>query len=172
MFYLAAFEGFNATILAYGQTGSGKTWTMGSSTDSGTTHLTQGIIPRVIRHIFNLVDDKEREDPNSSYKIQVQFLEIYGEDIRDLLDQTKTSKVAIREAPSGDVFVTGAREEVVSSVQQMMKALEDGTKNRTTAATKMNQSSSRSHGNLSHIINEVDHDMYSYLYCHDRAYYP
>jgi hypothetical protein len=77
--------------------------------------------------------------------VHVQFLEIYGEDIRDLLDPTKTSKVTIRETAEGEVFVSGAREEVVSSAAQMMKTLDDGTRHRMTASTLMNMSSSRSH---------------------------
>lgn len=72
-----------------------------------------GIIPRVIRNLFELIADKEQQDPHSTYRIFVQFLEIYGEDIRDLLDETKTSKVTIRETPNGEVFVAGAKEELV-----------------------------------------------------------
>ena len=153
----SAFEGFNATILAYGQTGSGKTYTMGSTTDMRMTAESAGIIPRVITDIFQIVTTKEEENPNTTYKIQVQFLELYGEDIKDLLDHTKTSKVTIRETTAGEVFVSGAREEVVSSAAQMMKALEDGTKHRTTAATRMNQSSSRSHAIFTVIIQQTIH---------------
>lgn len=142
----ASFEGFNATILAYGQTGSGKTYTMGSSIDPRTTVETEGIIPRVIKQMFETVEVNEKENPCRSFKISVQFLEIYGDDIRDLLDPTKTSRVAIRSSPTGEIYVSGAREEIVSSAQQMFKVLEDGTKFRTTAATCMNQASSRSHG--------------------------
>ena len=119
---------------------------MGSSSDMRMTLDTMGIIPRVIQHIFNVVAVREVEDSNIAFKIQVQFLEIYGEDIKDLLDHTKSSKATIRETNQGEVFVSGAREELVSSMEQMMKALEDGTKHRTTASTRMNQSSSRSHG--------------------------
>ncbi len=146
LIFLAAFEGFNATILAYGQTGSGKTYTMGSSSEQILTEDSLGIIPRVIRNLFEMINLREDTEPNCTYKVYVQFLEIYGEDIRDLLDLTRTSKVAIRETRNGEVFITGAREELVSSFEQMMKALEDGTKNRVTASTKMNQYSSRSHG--------------------------
>lgn len=105
-----------------------------------------GIIPRVITSIFEIIEQKQADDPNSTYKVQVQFLEIYGESIRDLLDHTRTSKVTIRETATGEVFVSGAREEFVSCASQMLKALEDGTKHRTTASTLMNLSSSRSHG--------------------------
>eukprot|EP01032_Pedospumella_encystans_P009002 gene9002-10625_t len=154
----AFFEGFNATILAYGQTGSGKTWTMGSSSDTNMTLQTIGIIPRVIKNLFEQVKRREASDPDSTYKIQVQFLEIYGEDIRDLLDQTKTSNVTIRETREDGVFVAGAREELVSSYEQMMKALEDGTKHRTTASTRMNQTSSRSHAIFTVILEHTIYD--------------
>ena len=144
----AFFEGFNATILAYGQTGSGKTWTMGSSAEANIPSQNEGIIPRVITHLFDQVRRREKEQPNCSYKVHVQFLEIYGEEIRDLLDQTKTSEVTIRETREHGVFVSGAREELVSSYEQMMKTLEDGSRQRVTATTRMNQTSSRSHGEI------------------------
>jgi Kinesin motor domain len=105
-----------------------------------------GIIPRVIQSLFDIILQKEEDDPNSSYKVHIQFLELYGEDIKDLLEHTKPSKVTIRESATGDVFVSGAREETVSSASQMMRALEDGSRHRTTASTLMNSSSSRSHG--------------------------
>jgi hypothetical protein len=148
---LAAFDGFNATILAYGQTGSGKTYTMGSSGDS-TDVMTesQGIIPRVIQNLFDIVNHKEAENSKYSFKISVSFLELYGEEIRDLLDITKASKVTIRESLTGSVDVTGAREQLVVSPQNMMQVLADGSKHRVTSATLMNQSSSRSHGKFFH----------------------
>jgi hypothetical protein len=119
---------------------------MGSSADMRIAPESTGIIPRVIRHLFSTVQQKEAEDPQSTYKIHVQFIEIYGEDINDLLDYTKTSKVSIRETVDGEVFIAGAREEFVGTVAQMSKTLDDGTRNRTTASTRMNISSSRSHG--------------------------
>lgn len=123
---------------------------MGSSADQIIAEETAGIIPRFIKNLFHMIRQKEEEDPNHAFKVYVQFLEIYGEDIRDLLDQTRTSKVVIRETRNGEVFLTGAREELVSSFEQMMKALEDGTRNRTTSSTKMNLTSSRSHGKYQH----------------------
>lgn len=105
-----------------------------------------GIIPRVIKSLFDIILQKEEDDPNSSYKVHIQFLELYGEDIKDLLEHNKTSKVTIRESAAGDVFVSGAREETVCSASQMMRALEDGSRHRTTASTLMNSASSRSHG--------------------------
>lgn len=74
---------------------------MGSAADPRITSDSMGIIPRVIELLFDTVSEKESNDPASSYKVHVQFLEIYGEDIRDLLDRTKTSKVVIRETAGG-----------------------------------------------------------------------
>ena len=141
-------DGFNCTIFAYGQTGSGKSFTMGSSNNSNDSTL--GIIPRVINDIFDLI--KKKEDDNSDYKIYVQYLELYGEDIKDLLDNTKSSKVTIRENIDGEVIIVGAKEESVHSKVQMMSLLNDGTKHRTTSATKMNSTSSRSHAIFTVII--------------------
>jgi hypothetical protein len=111
-----------------------------------------GIIPRVIKSLFDIILQKEEEDANSSYKVHIQFLELYGEDIKDLLENTKTSPITIRETATGDVFVSGAREETVTSASQMLRALEDGSRHRTTASTMMNSSSSRSHGKNQHLI--------------------
>jgi kinesin family member 21 len=129
--------------------GSGKTFTMGSAAEEVMSEESLGIIPRVIKRLFQMIEQREEENSRNTFKVYVQFLEIYGEDIKDLLDQTKTSKVAIRETRNGEIFVTGAKEELVNSFEQMVKALEDGTRNRTTASTKMNQTSSRSHGECS-----------------------
>lgn len=131
---------------------------MGSSSEVNLSPHTIGIIPRMIRSLFEEVRRRESEDPRHAYKVSVQFLELYGEDIRDLLDQTKTSNVTIRETREDGVFVSGAREELVSSYEQMMKALEDGTAHRTTGSTRMNQTSSRSHGNI------IFHEIYIYIY--------
>jgi len=97
---------------------------MGSSTDECVTDSSnhqsllpqsQGIIPRVIKKVFANIGQRERERERSkdsglplvTYTVRVQFLELYGEEIRDLLDHTKTSKVAIRETPAGEVYVSG-----------------------------------------------------------------
>lgn len=141
----AAFDGFNATILAYGQTGSGKTHTMGSSYDIAVDPYAEGIIPRVVRNIFEIIEQQDLIDGRRRTKVSVQFLEVYGEDIIDLLDVSKSSRITIHENSQGEVYVSGATEVEVSSSEQMMRQLEKGTKQRTTASTKMNQSSSRSH---------------------------
>jgi len=80
---------------------------MGSAIEETIEEKNQGIIPRVIKKVFENISEKEKENPLCSYTVRVQFLELYGEDIRDLLDHTKTSKVTIRETPSGSVYVSG-----------------------------------------------------------------
>jgi hypothetical protein len=80
---------------------------MGSAADENIDDEDRGIIPRVIKNVFSIVHDREQINPNIHYSVRVQFLEIYGEDIKDLLDPTKTSKVSIRETTGGEVYVAG-----------------------------------------------------------------
>ena len=79
------FKGYNATILAYGQTGSGKTFTMGSSNHYGVSEQDLGIIPRVIREIFNEINVRKTQ---AEFLVKVTYLEIYNEEIIDLLDRS------------------------------------------------------------------------------------
>jgi DNA repair exonuclease SbcCD ATPase subunit len=141
---LAAFEGFNATVLAYGQTGSGKTYTMGSASNLRVSDAEIGIIPRVIQDIFETIRQRKEQDPACHYTVSAQFLEIYGEEIKDLLDPVN-SRVMIRENQNSQITVVGAREEMVSSEEEMMMVLERGSVCRTTGSTLMNAQSSRSH---------------------------
>ena len=99
----------------------------------------------MVRNIFEIIEQQDLIDGRRRTKVSVQFLEVYGEDIIDLLDVSKSSRITIHENPQGEVYVTGATQVEVSSSEQMMRQLERGTKQRTTASTKMNQSSSRSH---------------------------
>lgn len=120
---------------------------MGSTSNIRLAEEEYGIIPRVARHVFDNVQLKESEDNNSTYRVRIQFLEIYGEEIRDLLDPSNIAKVTIRETPAGGVYVSGAREELVTSADEMLLVLEKGSAGRTTGSTRMNSLSSRSHGN-------------------------
>ena len=143
----AHFDGYNATVLAYGQTGSGKTFTMGSASNMKVAESEQGIIPRVIEDVFHNIQKRRQEDSVcvSSYHVSLQFLEIYGEEIKDLLDPLASAKVVIREAQGGGITIVGAREEPAESAEEMMLLLERGTLCRTTGSTLMNTQSSRSH---------------------------
>eukprot|EP00462_Mataza_sp_D1_P023278 CAMPEP_0175134036 /NCGR_PEP_ID=MMETSP0087-20121206/7968_1 /TAXON_ID=136419 /ORGANISM="Unknown Unknown, Strain D1" /LENGTH=1195 /DNA_ID=CAMNT_0016416579 /DNA_START=15 /DNA_END=3602 /DNA_ORIENTATION=+ len=142
-------KGYNATILAYGQTGSGKTHTMGTTgkpIDGDVTN--QGIIPRVISHLFAEINRRA----DTEFEVRVSFLEIHNEHIHDLLDTdfatttgAKPGGLPIRETAAGGVVVQGAKEEVVTSEADLFACLERGATMRSTAATAMNHTSSRSH---------------------------
>eukprot|EP01035_Chromulina_nebulosa_P019789 gene19789-25730_t len=143
------FQGFNATVFAYGQTGSGKTHSIIGpqylSSDINKENDKEGIIPQSLRYIFNQVNSEE--NIGKVITIKVSFLEIYNEDLKDLLHPDIPSRdIAIREDKDGKIFVTSAREELVVTLQEAFKFLEKGNLARTTAETMMNSVSSRSHG--------------------------
>ncbi|KAH9269335.1 hypothetical protein BASA83_008558 [Batrachochytrium salamandrivorans] len=136
------YEGFNATILAYGQTFSGKTFTMGSSNDHRTSDLIQGIIPRVVLDIFEHIKSSTIND----YQVQVSFVEIYQEQIRDLLmPKNDQREIAVRENKFGVITISGVHEESVSTPAELMRCLERGGVERTTGDTQIHSYSSRSH---------------------------
>lgn len=83
---LGCFHGYNATILAYGQTGSGKTHTMGTGSTIGVPFEHVGIVPRVFKFIFDELDVRKAESEFSQFKVRISFLEIYNEELHDLLD--------------------------------------------------------------------------------------
>ncbi|GAM28136.1 hypothetical protein SAMD00019534_113120 [Acytostelium subglobosum LB1] len=137
------FQGYNSTILAYGQTGSGKTYTMGSTSTVGVAPDELGVIPRVIGAVFDRV---EKLKSTHSIVLKVSFLELYNEEIRDMLNpDAEPGGLAIRETPNGEVHIPGLFEEVVRSRSQMEDALIRGSMSRTTGSTLMNVHSSRSH---------------------------
>ncbi|XP_072939722.1 kinesin-like protein KIF21B [Epargyreus clarus] len=152
----AALDGYNATVLAYGQTGSGKTYTMGSGWE-GETDVDEdrrGIIPRAIRDLFAGADQRAeiaraQGQLPPEFSVQAQFIELYNEDIVDLLDPAKDpfAKGALRitEDGCGGVKVVGASMRAVRGAKEALGALRAGALARTTAATNMNSSSSRSH---------------------------
>ena len=90
---LGCFAGYNATILAYGQTGSGKTHTMGTGSTVGLPNEQIGIVPRVFDFIFEEIENRRKQSEFSEFTVKVQFLELYGDDIRDLLDNVTLDKI-------------------------------------------------------------------------------
>lgn len=144
---LGCFEGYNAAVLAYGQTGSGKTFTMGTS-NVGVSPTEQGILPRVIDSLFKEINNRRSK---VEFIIKVCFLEIYNEQIIDLLSSEcltgdkSNSTAAIREEKDGSISIYGIIEEKVESADEMVALLERGATHRSTASTLMNDSSSRSH---------------------------
>ena len=134
---LDVINGYNGTIFAYGQTGSGKTFTM-EGPDVEDEDI-QGMIPRCIQAIFDAIDSA---DENSTFSINVSYIEIYLEKIRDLLDPTRDNlKIKKHET----VFIEGCTELYISSYDEVMEALNVGATNRATSSTNMNSESSRSH---------------------------
>ncbi|KAG5242955.1 kinesin motor family protein [Salix suchowensis] len=144
-------EGFNCTVFAYGQTGTGKTYTMegGKRNKGGDLPAEAGVIPRAIRQIFDTL-----EAQNADYSIKVTFLELYNEEITDLLAQEDPSRnvedrqkkpISLMEDGKGCVVVRGLEEEAVYSANEIYTLLERGAAKRRTADTLLNKRSSRSH---------------------------
>ncbi|XP_011694299.1 PREDICTED: kinesin-like protein KIF16B [Wasmannia auropunctata] len=135
----SAFEGYNACVFAYGQTGSGKTFTMMGTPES------QGLIPRICKTLFaRMAAGKES---GASYRTEVSFLEIYNERVRDLLrlDQSQSHSLRVREHPTGGPYVQDLSCHLVYDYSDIQECMVRGNTHRTTASTKMNDVSSRSH---------------------------
>ncbi|KNC51999.1 kinesin-II 95 kDa subunit [Thecamonas trahens ATCC 50062] len=134
----AALGGYNGTIFAYGQTGTGKTFTMeGVFGDKAL----RGIIPNAFHHIFQHIGDSV----DQQYLVRASYLEIYNEDIRDLLSKNYTRKLALKEHPDSGVYVKDLSAFVVKSFTEIERVMAAGKKHRVTGATNMNAQSSRSH---------------------------
>uniref|UniRef100_A0A8D0QG50 Kinesin family member 16B n=1 Tax=Sus scrofa TaxID=9823 RepID=A0A8D0QG50_PIG len=136
----SAFEGYNACVFAYGQTGSGKSYTMmGDSGDSG-------LIPRICEGLFSGINETTRWD-EASFRTEVSYLEIYNERVRDLLRRksSKTFNLRVREHPKEGPYVEDLSKHLVQNYSDVEELMDAGNINRTTAATGMNDVSSRSH---------------------------
>lgn len=131
-------EGYNGTIFAYGQTGTGKTFTMEGNDK---VNEQKGIMPRAFESIFKAIE----ADPSKQYLVRASYMELYKEDIRDLLSKNPKNKLEIREKPDVGVYVKDLCSFVVKSVNEIKEIMNTGRENRTTAETKMNLHSSRSH---------------------------
>ncbi|EHB04042.1 Kinesin-like protein KIF15, partial [Heterocephalus glaber] len=139
-------SGYNGTIFAYGQTGSGKTFTMmGPSESDNFSHNLRGVIPRSFEYLFALIDrEKEKAGAGKSFLCKCSFIEIYNEQIHDLLESASAG-LYLREHIKKGVFVVGAAEQVVTSAAEAYQVLSGGWRNRRVASTSMNRESSRSH---------------------------
>jgi kinesin family protein 5 len=141
-------DGYNGTVLAYGQTSSGKTYTMQGEMDE---ERKQGIIPRMINHVFKHIYKNEGTD----FMIKVSMIEIYQEKIRDLFDVSRVN-LNIREDSIKGIYVDGASERYVGCPNDVLTLLELGSANRAQAATNMNEHSSRSHSIFILTINQTN----------------
>uniref|UniRef100_A0A3P9BKP8 Kinesin family member 15 n=1 Tax=Maylandia zebra TaxID=106582 RepID=A0A3P9BKP8_9CICH len=139
-------NGYNGTIFAYGQTGSGKTFTMlGPSELDNFTDDLRGVIPRSFEYLFFLINrEVERSSQSKSFLCKCSFIEIYNEQIYDLLD-TASASLFLRENIKKGVFVEGVVEKFVNSAAEAYQVLSMGWRNRRVASTSMNRESSRSH---------------------------
>lgn len=148
-------QGYNATILAYGQTGSGKTHTMGTGQSAELLESTQeeeGITPKVIRNSFEYFESCRNE---INFKASCSYLELYNEEIRDLLQPNAPKHlINIRENADGVIQIAGIHAEECSSAEDMLRCLNDGSVQRTTGATLMNEQSSRSHSIFTIIVEQ------------------
>lgn len=138
------FKGYNATVLAYGQTGSGKTYSMGGAYTAEQEHDSAiGVIPRVIQLLFKEINKKS----DFEFTLKVSYLEIYNEEILDLLcsSREKATQINIREDPKEGIKIVGLTEKTVLVASDTVSCLEQGNNSRTVASTAMNSQSSRSH---------------------------
>ena len=132
-------EGYNGTIFAYGQTGCGKTHTMLGTPDN------PGIIPGCFKHIFGFIDSNTS---GMKFLVRCSYLEIYNEEIHDLLidyGRGAPAKLELKEDPNKGVYVKDLNCIIVKSIPEIEKAMNFGTNNRKVAETQMNATSSRSH---------------------------
>ncbi|XP_076451061.1 kinesin-like protein KIF27 [Babylonia areolata] len=145
------FEGYNSTVFAYGQTGSGKTYTIGGGDISSLTEDEYGIIPRALQQMFEIM----KSNTHVTYDVRVSYVEIYKEELRDLLDLDTSSKdLHVREDDKGNTVIVGAQEEKVRSLDEVMSLLEAGSAARHTGSTQMNEHSSRSHSVFTVLIGQ------------------
>ncbi|XP_026010244.1 kinesin-like protein KIF1B isoform X23 [Astatotilapia calliptera] len=148
-----AFEGYNVCIFAYGQTGAGKSYTMMGKQEEGQ----EGIIPMLCEDLF----EKINEDGNKeelSYSVEVSYMEIYCERVRDLLNPKNKGNLRVREHPLLGPYVEDLSKLAVTSYTDIADLMDAGNKARTVAATNMNETSSRSHAVFTIVFTQRKHD--------------
>ena len=137
------FQGYNGTIFAYGQTGCGKTYTMMGVTNDPNL---RGVIPNAFEHIFNYI---KNEETTKKFLLRCSFVEIYNEEVRDLLISNKKNEnnkaLDIRDDPKRGTIIKDLTYITLKNQNDIQIALDKGNKNRHVGATSMNDQSSRSH---------------------------
>uniref|UniRef100_UPI00398ECA6A kinesin-like protein KIF1A isoform X1 n=1 Tax=Pristiophorus japonicus TaxID=55135 RepID=UPI00398ECA6A len=147
-----AFEGYNVCIFAYGQTGAGKSYTMMGKQEKEQ----QGIIPQLCEDLFARINDST--NANLAYSVEVSYMEIYCERVRDLLNPKTKGNLRVREHPILGPYVEDLSKLAVTSFNDISDLMDSGNKARTVAATNMNESSSRSHAVFNIIFTQKAHD--------------
>ncbi|XP_036376878.1 kinesin-like protein KIF1A isoform X16 [Megalops cyprinoides] len=150
---LHAFEGYNVCIFAYGQTGAGKSYTMMGKQEKDQ----QGIIPQLCEDLFTKINDSNN-DNSMSYSVEVSYMEIYCERVRDLLNPKNKGNLRVREHPLMGPYVEDLSKLAVTSYNDIQDLMDSGNKARTVAATNMNETSSRSHAVFNIIFTQKRHD--------------
>ncbi|KFA64963.1 hypothetical protein S40285_03865 [Stachybotrys chlorohalonatus IBT 40285] len=146
-----AFDGYNNCIFAYGQTGSGKSYSMmGYGKEVG-------IIPKICEDMFRRID-QVCMDKTTKCTVEVSYLEIYNERVRDLLNPTTKGNLKVREHPSTGPYVEDLAKLVVTGFQEIENLMDEGNKARTVAATNMNETSSRSHAVFTLMLTQKKYD--------------
>nr|XP_012315972.1 kinesin-like protein KIF1C isoform X2 [Aotus nancymaae] len=154
---LHSFEGYNVCIFAYGQTGAGKSYTMMGRQEPGQ----QGIVPQLCEDLFSRVS--ENQSAQLSYSVEVSYMEIYCERVRDLLNPKSRGSLRVREHPILGPYVQDLSKLAVTSYADIADLMDCGNKARTVAATNMNETSSRSHAVFTIVFTQRCHDQLSGL---------
>ncbi|XP_056091523.1 kinesin-like protein KIF1A isoform X6 [Rhinichthys klamathensis goyatoka] len=149
---LHAFEGYNVCIFAYGQTGAGKSYTMMGKQEKDQ----EGIIPLLCEDLFTKFNNNN--DNSMSYSVEVSYMEIYCERVRDLLNPKNKGNLRVREHPLMGPYVEDLSKLAVTSYNDIQDLMDSGNKARTVAATNMNETSSRSHAVFNIIFTQKRHD--------------
>ncbi|XP_031987315.1 kinesin-like protein KIF1B isoform X2 [Corvus moneduloides] len=149
---LHAFEGYNVCIFAYGQTGAGKSYTMMGKQEESQA----GIIPQLCEELFEKINDNSNEE--MSYSVEVSYMEIYCERVRDLLNPKNKGNLRVREHPLLGPYVEDLSKLAVTSYTDIADLMDAGNKARTVAATNMNETSSRSHAVFTIVFTQKKHD--------------
>uniref|UniRef100_A0A1I8MI90 Kinesin-like protein unc-104 n=1 Tax=Musca domestica TaxID=7370 RepID=A0A1I8MI90_MUSDO len=147
-----SFDGYNVCIFAYGQTGAGKSYTMMGKQEE---HQ-EGIIPMICKDLFRRIAATESDD--LKYSVEVSYMEIYCERVRDLLNPKNKGNLRVREHPLLGPYVEDLSKLAVTSYQDIHDLIDEGNKARTVAATNMNETSSRSHAVFTIFFTQQRHD--------------
>ena len=150
------FEGYHTCIFAYGQTGSGKSYTMMGTPEQ------PGLIPRTCEDLFERIEASD--SPHISYTVRVSYFEVYNEHVRDLLSSHQSTAahpnyLKIRESPTEGPYVKDLIDVPVKNYAELLRWMRLGDNSRTTASTKMNDASSRSHAVFTIMLKQIHHDL-------------
>ncbi|XP_032596784.1 kinesin-like protein unc-104 isoform X5 [Drosophila grimshawi] len=153
-----SFDGYNVCIFAYGQTGAGKSYTMMGRQEE----QQEGIIPMICKDLFGRIQDTENDE--LKYSVEVSYMEIYCERVRDLLNPKNKGNLRVREHPLLGPYVEDLSKLAVTDYQDIHDLIDEGNKARTVAATNMNETSSRSHAVFTIFFTQRRHDTMTDLF--------